>query len=109
VLPGAFIVESFEQASRLALEASRDFAVLSAPIGMKNVKYRRFVRPGDQLRIEVTIAGANGATAETQCRATVQDREVARAQLVFALHDAGTSEHPQRVKQLFDTLTTLGR
>jgi 3-hydroxyacyl-[acyl-carrier-protein] dehydratase len=108
VLPGAFIVESFEQVSRIALEASRDFTVLSAPVGLKNVKYRRFVRPGDQMRIEVTISGGDGASAETHCRATVEDREVARGEFQFALHDAGASEYPQHVKHVFDTLTALG-
>jgi 3-hydroxyacyl-[acyl-carrier-protein] dehydratase len=109
VLPGAFIVESFEQASRLVLSASHDFRVLTAPLGVTGVKYRRFVRPGDQLTIDVVISTDRGTTAETRCRATVGDREVARAQLQFALHPAEDSEFPGRQKALFDTLTALGQ
>jgi 3-hydroxyacyl-[acyl-carrier-protein] dehydratase len=109
VLPGAFIVESFEQASRLVLAASHDFRVLTAPLGVIGVKYRKFVRPGDQLTIEVAISTDEGPRAETRCRATVGDREVASARLQFALHPADASEFPRREKALFDTLTALGR
>lgn len=108
VLPGAFIVESFEQASRLALEASHDFRVITAPVGATGVKYRKFVRPGDQLTIDVSIASDGGCAAETRCRATVSEREVARAHLQFAVHPAGASEFPRRERALFETLTMLG-
>jgi 3-hydroxyacyl-[acyl-carrier-protein] dehydratase len=109
VLPGAFIVESFEQASRLALEASHDFRVLTAPLGLTGVKYRKFVRPGDQLAIDVIIAMDGGRTAETRCRATVDDREVACGQLQFALQPADPAHALTLEKALFEALTTLGR
>jgi 3-hydroxyacyl-[acyl-carrier-protein] dehydratase len=108
VLPGAFIVESFEQASRLALEASHDFRVLAVALGIRGAQFRKFVRPGDQLRIDVAIAAGDGR-AETRCRATVDDREVARAELQFAVQPAGALAAPGRGKALFETLTALGR
>jgi 3-hydroxyacyl-[acyl-carrier-protein] dehydratase len=108
VLPGAFIVESFEQASRLGLEASHHFRVFTAPLGITGAKFRKFVRPGDQLTIDVTLSPGEG-WAETQCRATVSDREVARAQLQFAVRLAEAADGLERGRALFETLTALGR
>lgn len=54
VLPGVFMVESLVQAARrlLAPRAPGQRLVLG---GVRAVKYGSFVRPGDTLRVEVTL------------------------------------------------------
>jgi 3-hydroxyacyl-[acyl-carrier-protein] dehydratase len=54
VLPGVMMIESIVQAGRLLLEplAPRQRMVLGS---VRALKYGRFVRPGDALRIEVSI------------------------------------------------------
>ncbi len=81
VLPGAFILESFEEASILLIEATEDYSVLPTLRHFRNAKYRRFVRPGAQLIVEAQLT----RPGETHCRARVDSREVARAALGFSI------------------------
>jgi len=81
VLPGSFILESFEEASVLLIEASEAYSVLPTLRYLRNVKYRRFVRPGAQLIVEARFTHP----LETRCRACVDDREAARADLEFSV------------------------
>ena len=55
VLPGVFMVESMVQAARRLLErhAPAQRLVLG---GVRAVKYGSFVRPGDTLRVEITLS-----------------------------------------------------
>ncbi len=63
VLPGVMMIESVVQAARLLLEphaaaAARSDATPPARLvlgGVRALKYGRFVRPGDSLRVEVTL------------------------------------------------------
>jgi 3-hydroxyacyl-[acyl-carrier-protein] dehydratase len=62
VLPGVMMIESVVQAARLLLEpharsAGSDAVSASRLVlgGVRALKYGRFVRPGDSLRVEVTL------------------------------------------------------
>lgn len=81
VLPGAFILESFEEASVLLIEARERYSVWPTLKCLRNAKYRRFVQPGAQLIIEARFT----QLFETRCRATVDGREVGRADLEFSV------------------------
>lgn len=70
VLPGVMMIESVVQAARLLLEphaaasgASPAAAARLVLASVRALKYGRFVRPGDSLRVEVTLhkALADGA------------------------------------------------
>ncbi len=58
VLPGVMMIESLVQAGRLLLE--RKHAGTTAPRmvlgGVRALKYGSFVRPGETLRVDVTLA-----------------------------------------------------
>ncbi|MBC7770987.1 MAG: beta-hydroxyacyl-ACP dehydratase [Pyrinomonadaceae bacterium] len=54
VLPGVMMVESIVQAARLLLEP-RVPGVRLVLGSVRALKYGRFVRPGDSLRVEVTL------------------------------------------------------
>ena len=81
VLPGALILESFEEASTLLIEATEDYAVLPTLRAFRNAKFRRFVRPGTQLLVEAQLT----KPGETRCRAGADGQEVARADLEFSV------------------------
>src|SRR5437763_16295776 len=61
ILPGALLVETFEQASQLLIGASHDFARVGRLQGVSRAAFRHFVRPGDQLRVRCTRATGNDA------------------------------------------------
>jgi len=62
VLPGVFMIESMVQAGRRLL-VERDASARRHVLGsVRALKYGAFVRPGDSMRVEVTVhkAGAGG-------------------------------------------------
>lgn len=60
VLPGVFMVESLVQAGRALLAQRPESAAQRMVLGgVRAVKYGSFVRPGETLRVEVTLAKAN--------------------------------------------------
>lgn len=60
VLPGVFMVESLVQAGRALLTHRPESAAQRMVLGgVRAVKYGSFVRPGETLRVEVTLAKAN--------------------------------------------------
>jgi 3-hydroxyacyl-[acyl-carrier-protein] dehydratase len=68
VLPGVFMLESMVQAARHAIdpEGSRPEPVVLGRV--RALKYGRFVRPGDTMRVEVTLAASEGGW---DCRGSV--------------------------------------
>jgi len=104
VLPGALILESFEEASTLLIEATEDYGVLPSLSAVRNAKFRRFVRPGTQLVVEALLTGPG----ETWCRASADGREVARADLEFsAVTCPPRTGHLARLHELSLLLSSL--
>src|SRR3990172_4603519 len=58
ILPGALIVEAFEQAAQLLIGMTHDFATVGRLTRLSRVSFRRFVRPGDQLRLRCDLRSA---------------------------------------------------
>lgn len=68
VLPGVLMLEAMVQAARRLAEANGD----RGPVVLGRVralKYGRFVRPGEALRVEVTVRPESGAPGQYDCRA----------------------------------------
>lgn len=60
VLPGVFMVESLVQAARVLIERRPETAGKRMVLGgVRALKYGSFVRPGETLRVEVTLNKAN--------------------------------------------------
>ena len=107
VLPGAFIIDAFEQAATLCIGATIGFVDLLGLTHVRNGKFRRFVRPGDQIMVEAAIAHLDEKSARMLCSGKVDGREVARAELEFTRINDPSSQHPFRLKGLFHQLTSL--
>ena len=88
VMPGVLIVESMAQVGGILV-------VLTDPegtkkknmylVGLDDVRFRKPVFPGDQLRHEITITKRHGAVWRFEGKTTVQDAVVAQAVLMASL------------------------
>ncbi len=55
IMPGTLIAEALVQLADWVIRESTDFAQMGLAIGFERIKFRRMVRPGDQLRLEVKL------------------------------------------------------
>jgi 3-hydroxyacyl-[acyl-carrier-protein] dehydratase len=88
IMPGVLIVEALAQAAAAALltpEVCRGrLGLLGAIDGFR---FRRPVRPGDQLRLEVELVRMRGPVGRVHGRATVDGDVAAEGEITFALAD----------------------
>jgi len=91
IMPGVLIVEAMAQVSGLLfaqrLEHTGKLAVL---LSMDDVKLRRAVVPGDQLVLTAEAVRIGKKTAQCRCKAMVNEKLVAEAQIRFMLVDDET-------------------
>jgi 3-hydroxyacyl-[acyl-carrier-protein] dehydratase len=86
VLPGVLIVEALAQAGAVAtLSMPEHTGKLVLFAGIDNCRFRRVVRPGDILRLEVTLERMRRGVGKGTGRATVGGELACEAGLLFAL------------------------
>ncbi|MDK7471737.1 3-hydroxyacyl-ACP dehydratase FabZ [Bacillus paranthracis] len=88
VMPGVLIVEALAQVSAVIMlikEENRGKIGLFA--GIDNCRFKKQVRPGDQLRLEVEMTRVRGLIAKAHAIATIEDEIVCEADVTFALFD----------------------
>jgi 3-hydroxyacyl-[acyl-carrier-protein] dehydratase len=97
VVPGVILIEALAQLSGKLIELSVweergmwPFPVLSM---VRNAKFRRFIRPGESIRLETKLVEIRDESAITKCRALVDGKVTTDAELLFvfdpdALDDA---------------------
>jgi UDP-3-O-[3-hydroxymyristoyl] N-acetylglucosamine deacetylase/3-hydroxyacyl-[acyl-carrier-protein] dehydratase len=89
IMPGVLIIEALAQLGGLllsqALEHKGKVAVL---LSLDKVKFRRAVRPGDQLILEAESLRVRASTGHLRGRARVGSQLVAEAEIKFVLTDA---------------------
>lgn len=86
IMPGVLIVEALAQAgafSVLSEEENKGKNVLFA--GIKNMKFKQIVVPGDKLKLEVKIIKRKGTMGIGEALATVNEKIVAKGELTFAI------------------------
>jgi len=93
VMPGVLIVEAMAQVAAVTLLKDTD-AAGKIPMfgGIENMRFRRPVVPGDQLRLEFTLEKIRGPIGKGQVRATVDGKLAADGSITFAL--VGRDEQP---------------
>jgi beta-hydroxyacyl-ACP dehydratase FabZ len=89
VMPGVLIIEAMAQvAGVLVLSGIPDRkSKLVLLAGVDGAKFRKPVRPGDQLRIEMKILRARASMAKVSGIATVDGTIVAEAEMLCVLAD----------------------
>jgi 3-hydroxyacyl-[acyl-carrier-protein] dehydratase len=86
VMPGVLIVEALAQVGAVALlskEENRGKLALFA--GIDKVRFKRQVRPGDILRLEVRITKSRGPIGFGEATATVEGEVACSGELMFAI------------------------
>lgn len=86
VLPGALIVESLAQTGAVALLSQPEFKGKTAYFGgIKSAEFRKVVRPGDSLRLEVHLEKVRRNIGVGKGIATVDGKKACTAELTFVI------------------------
>jgi 3-hydroxyacyl-[acyl-carrier-protein] dehydratase len=93
VMPGVLIVEALAQVGCVAIlgmEENRNKTAFFA--GIDGVRFKRQVKPGDTLRLEVELARMRRGIGTGTAVATVDGNVAARGELMFAVVDRVPAE-----------------
>ena len=88
LMPGVLVIEALAQvgvAVMMSLAENRDKLVLFA--GIDKVRFKKEVKPGDQLTLTMNIDKSRGRFGKGAAEASVDGRPVATAELLFMLAD----------------------
>ncbi|MGM0875065.1 MAG: 3-hydroxyacyl-ACP dehydratase FabZ [Bacillota bacterium] len=93
VMPGVLIVEALAQVGAVAmLKKEENRGRLAFFTGIDNCRFKKQVKPGDQLRLEVEIIRSRGALGKGKATATVDGEIVCEAEIMFALGEKKEEE-----------------
>lgn len=88
VMPGVLIVEAMAQVGGVAVLASDEYRdKLALFAGIDNVRFKRQVKPGDTLRIEVEVQKIRRGLGVGAGTATVDGELACKGDIMFALVD----------------------
>jgi 3-hydroxyacyl-[acyl-carrier-protein] dehydratase len=88
VMPGVLMLEALTQASAWLIRASENFAhsiVVLKEVG--NVKYARFVQPGQTLKITASIIKEDGALVKLKTEGSIDGQINLKAQIVLVRYN----------------------
>src|SRR3989339_1245474 len=98
IMPGVLIIEAIAQVGVvMALRVPENAGKLVYFGGIDNVRFRRPVVPGDQLRIEVEALWVRGAIGKMKGKVTVEGQVAVEGEFIFSTADrqqSGISIHP---------------
>ena len=110
VMPGCLVLETCDQAARLLLGATVEFAALPSLTAVQNAKLQHFVQPGDCLDVRATLVSRTAAGAEVRTAASVGDQTIARVGLSYTFEPVdGNPEAARacaRMRDFYRALTT---
>jgi 3-hydroxyacyl-[acyl-carrier-protein] dehydratase len=90
VMPGVLIVEAMAQVAAVTLLKGSDSAGKTPMFaGIEDMRFRKPVVPGDQLRMEFTLEKLRGPVGKGHVKATVDGKVAAEGNIMFALVDMG--------------------
>jgi 3-hydroxyacyl-[acyl-carrier-protein] dehydratase len=88
IMPGVLMVEALAQAGAVAVlskEENRGKLVLFG--GIEDVRFKRIVRPGDELELVCVLEAVRGPVGKGRARASVGGELAVRGTLTFAVAD----------------------
>jgi len=97
IMPGVLIVEAVAQAGGILLysslpDAAKKLVVLSK---LQNIKFRKIVVPGDQIRLEAEIIKVRARFATIRGRAIVDKEIVVEGEIAAAIIDLEEANAPK--------------
>jgi 3-hydroxyacyl-[acyl-carrier-protein] dehydratase len=88
VMPGVLIVEAIAQVGAVAILSAPDQAgKLALFAGIDKIRFKRQVRPGDTLRLEVELGQLRRGIGSGQGTATVDGHIACKGEFMFAIVD----------------------
>lgn len=89
VMPGVLIAEALAQVGAVALLSTDEYrGKLAFFAGIDGFRFKRQVRPGDTLRLAVSLDALRRGIGKGHATATVDGTLAARGELLFAVGDA---------------------
>jgi len=86
VMPGVLIVEALAQVGGVAMMKKEEYkGKLPLFAGIDKCRFKRQVRPGDQLKLEVEMIAQRGPIGKAKGIAKVDDEIACEAELTFAV------------------------
>jgi len=86
ILPGVILIEALAQAASLALATDPRYeGKLALFGGVEKARFRRVVRPGDELLLTAEVERLSARGGWSQVRASVDDVTACEARLFFAI------------------------
>jgi 3-hydroxyacyl-[acyl-carrier-protein] dehydratase len=83
VIPGALLTEVMVQTGGWLILRTLDFARWPFLCMIEKAKFRRFVKPGENLVIEANLCSTQGDNFEVQAVARVSQNQVAQSRIVY--------------------------
>jgi len=91
IMPGVLMVEALAQAGAVAvLSEEENRGKLALFAGINDVRFKRIVRPGDELMLECALESVRGPIGKGKVRATVDGKLAVRGTLTFAVSEAAS-------------------
>lgn len=88
IMPGVLIVEALAQVAGIALlRLEEHHGKLALIVGIDGMRFRRQVKPGDQLILSAELLKAKATIGRVRVEARVEDALVAEGELLFSLVD----------------------
>ena len=88
VMPGVLIVESLAQTGAIAILSMEENKGKNALFGgINKLKFKKVVKPGDKLKLEVKIINRKGPIGIGEAKATVEGEIACKGELTFAIVD----------------------
>ena len=88
IMPGVMIAEALAQLADWVVREDSDFQCVGVVDGFERLRFRNFVSPGDQLRLEVEITDRDASRASVKGRAFRGDQVVTSAEFTLAMRPA---------------------
>lgn len=88
VMPGVLIAEALAQLADWVVREGSEFRCVGVVSSYDRLRFRHFVLPGDQLRLEVEITSQDAAGATVKGRAFRGEQLVTSAEFALTLHSA---------------------
>ena len=86
VMPGVLIVEALAQTGAVAILSMPDMkGKIALFAGIDKMRFKRQVKPGDELRLECEIIKVKGPVGKGSAKATVNGEVAAQGELLFAV------------------------
>jgi len=98
IMPGVMTLEALAQLAGILLLRKLEYSgKVAVFLGMDNVRLRRAVMPGDQIRLEVETVHLGKRGGKTRARASVRGTLVAEAEMKFMLVDSPSNVEDQEL------------